>query len=370
MLVFFDILFIVIKNNRMSRFIPKFDGFRKEVQESFFNYNPKKGLNPIFKKKLTQHISKVKHLVTMQSVYDEVELYKEELGIELSGIVIEFIEVYKKKSLYEQAYYAYVISSYEYPKTPRGQFIIELMSFLDSHSLYVFSNTMNAFYNFNNVTTLLNAIDKCNERGVFYNSKLFVDGLLTFRGDKNELADKLIERFDKYTPYMQENIINFLRLASLKKSDFCYRVLVNQTYSEEVQFAIMRYFGKYPNHESKQYFLDILNQQESSWVKVLLSIQSLEKYKTPDVFQTIKTKITDVNWFVRTSAVKYLYTHNMSKEELDEILRMNDKYTNEALLYQCQDDEDIMRYVMSEIDKLSLESQDMIDLDKGDTVNV
>jgi len=94
-----------------------------------------------------------------------------------------------------------------------------------------------------------------------------------------------------------------------------------------------------------------LKHENEEWVNEMLAIQALGSYEEPDIRSLIKSKITSPNWYVRVNAAEYLQKHGLNKEELEEIISLNDKYTNETLLYQYQNDEAMSKYIMELIAK-------------------
>ena len=60
----------------------------------------------------------------------------------------------------------------------------------------------------------------------------------------------------------------------------------------------------------------------------------------------MRRKISSRSWHVRINAIEYFYQKGMDRKELQDILELRDKYTNEALLYQFRNDPEISAYFM------------------------
>ena len=144
---------------------------------------------------LPKALSRTKNLVVLQNALEENPHSKDWF----KPMIFSLVDTYKQKSDYDQAFYIYVVSQLGYNETVPSDFASHFMSFLDSKSLYTFSNTMDALYAFSEINLLIAGIEKVDERDGFYHKKLFVDGLLTVKVDKKVLAEKLLDELTKYT---------------------------------------------------------------------------------------------------------------------------------------------------------------------------
>lgn len=354
MLLIFDIGFLVIKNTKNHRYFTKREKFKNSIEKEFESYNKIEGLTNEFKEQLSKRIKKTRNLVVLQNQLEEVKNFREEISLELRPYIFNELENYKEKSDYEQAYYTYVVSKFDYSKAKADEtFCSKFIAFLDSKSLYTFTNTMNAIYRIGDHNLMSLAIEKVNERSGFYHKKLFVDGLLTFSGDYNQLNKLIKEKFYKYSPSVQECLLDYFRLKNANVSDLCIDILKNKKVDSQVVYSAMRYFAKYPDIKSKQIFIDILQRDNAVWIEQMLAIQGLNHYGDSQVKALIGTKITNLNWYVRTNAVAYLHDQNISRDDIFNILFLKDKYANEALLYQYRDDREMSRYIMNTVQMLN-----------------
>ena len=151
-------------------------------------------------------------------------------------------------------------------------FAEKFAKFLDSKSLYTFTNTVGAMYRFGDVNLMMFTIDKIDQRGQFYHKKLFVDGLSTFAGDFHELSQKIMEKFPAYGPIMQENIIDCFRLTNVNVSSLCIGLLKDDSTAQQVKYSAMRYLGKFPNQDSKEIFLGIVDDENALWIETSLAM--------------------------------------------------------------------------------------------------
>lgn len=354
MLLLFDIGFLITKNLKSRKFYPQNMHLRKMIKAELIRYSPEVGFGSDMSQFLEKKISKTKNLVVLMSELEKIDRNKAKIKTEVHPYILKKIEEYKKKSDYEQAYYAYVVSCFDYEKEDyRKKFYSLFLEFLDSNSLYVFSNTMDAIYNFKDPYIMLAAIKKVDEREGFYHSKLFIDGLLEFKGDTDRLHKMIVEKFYDYSPLLQESLLNYFRIKGTDIATLCLDIIKNRTAENEVLYAAMRYFEKYPCEEAKYEFLYVLRNERAFWIEQLIAIKGLMHYSDFPVKKAVKDKITSKNWYIRTNAINYLHNHMTGKSEIAEIVRLDDNYTNEALRYYYKDDREVLKYIESTISAMS-----------------
>ena len=352
-LLVFDIGFLIVKNIRSHRFYPRDNRFENRIKKEIALRKETGAFSEGFQKDLYKQLSKTKNMITLQ---DQLEQQPEAVDM-FRGTIFHMQEEYKKKSDYEQAYYTYIISTMDYSREHvPADFAGKFLTFLDSKSLYTFINAMNAIYQFGEVHLLVSAIDKTDERVGFYHKKLLVDGLLEAKVDKKAFTEKMLERFNRYSTYTQNCLLDYFRLAGCEVSDFCLELILSDLVDKEVQYTAMRYFAKYPNQAAKEYFINILKNEEE-WIRQMLAIQALGRYSEPEIRGLIKKKITSQNWHVRVNAADYLKKNGLDREEIREIINMRDRYTNETLLYQYRDDEDMTAYISETIELVQKENE-------------
>lgn len=354
MMLLFDFVFLFVRNRELAAAKPHQTIFEKLLLREMERYHKTGSFSEFFARHLPKALSDCRNLVCLFSLIENKPTEKELFR----PYIFDQIDTYAKKSNYEQAYYVYVISRYSYRenRVPPA-FAAKVLDFLDSTSLYTFSNTMNALYAFGEDHLLLHSFKKIDERKGFYNKKLFVDGLLTAQVDSNTFNAKVLAHFENYSPYLQDCLLDYFRLAAFDVAELCIRLIKDPHTDSQVQYSAMRYFAKYPNPDARILFLSILSHPEESWLKQMLSIQALANYSDAQVQSALKAKVTSPNWYVRTNAIKALHKIGMTTSDVLEILRLHDKYTTDALLYQYRDDEPMYRYIIEAIHSLETDTR-------------
>ena len=348
-LVLFDLAFLAVKNIRNLEFYPRNSLLEQRIRKEINLRRETGAFSPNFTADLSRILVRTKNLITLQSELEN----NPDAANWFRPIVFDQISVYQQKSDYEQAFFTYVVSRFDYTDEPLPrEFASRFLTFLDSKSLYTFSNSMNAIYRFGQMNLILLAIDKADERGRFYHKKLLTDGLLASRVDQLELTEELKMRFSRYSTHMQECLLDVFRMGPGDASGLCMKLMTTQDCDEQIRYSAMRYFSKHPTEASRKYFLAILHDQKAAWIEHMLAIQSLSCYHDAEVYQIIKSKATSRHWYVRTNALEYLHRQGISREEIYEILQTQDRYASEALLYQYRDDHEMTMFIIRSIQKL------------------
>ncbi|MGO4961473.1 hypothetical protein ACTQ5X_06995 [Jeotgalibaca porci] len=350
MLLLFNLVFILTKNSRIQRLNPQKDKLKNMLVVEFESYTPQDGLSKKAIDFLTKELKTTQALMVLETEMKKRRIYREELKAEIMPYVFNNIDSFRGKAKNEKAYYAYVLSCFDYQESPSIEVDYSaLLSFLDTNYLYVFTNTMDVIYQLGDPYILLAAIRKIDERSGFYHSKLLTDGLLTFTGDLEILKSLIIKEFNSYTTLTQVSLLNYFRFKNLEVDDFCLTIIKERKLNEEVIYAAMRYFAKNSNQEAKNIFIDLLNRGKSFWVEELLAIQALEHYDDRITRAAIKQKVTSKNWEVRSNAISYLYKGGLVLDEVKDILALEDRYASEKLFYYYEEDEKIAPYIQESL---------------------
>ncbi|MDO4481928.1 MAG: hypothetical protein Q4C14_04270 [Bacillota bacterium] len=353
-LLIFDIAFLLVKRNRNLTAYRKNESFEKELLKEIEDRRKNGSFSQKFAEGLKSKLSHTRNLLVLKDIIDK----DPESEKWFKTYIFDQIQNYSGKSDYEQAYYAYVVSELDYSSDkPSKEFTEAIMSLLESKSLYTYTNAMMTLYAIGNTELLLRAIDKTDARNGFYHKKLLVDGLLAAQTDKNEFNSRLVEKFMGYSPYMQDCLLDYFRLSGYDISGLCMKLLENKDTDTQVSYSAMRYFSKYPDKESRKYFLNVLKNDNAVWIEKMLAIQGLGCYDDDEVKSEIRKLLTSPNWYVRVNAVEYMHKTGLTKDQIFDILYLKDKYANESLLYQYRNDKEMTRYIVNTVQMLNMQEE-------------
>lgn len=354
-LLLFNLAFLVIKNSRTHALYPKNTAFEASIRFALEYWQVYGTLPGEFCHSLHHKLHRIRNLITLVNVMQENESRKSLFA----PYIFALIDDYSEKKASEKAYYAYVVSLLDYDETkiPLG-FSGKFIEFLSSKSLYVFSNTMNALYHFGQPHLLSQALDAVDQRGAFYHKKLLIDGLLSARVDYSVFNPMVLERFDRYHPYLQESLLDFFRMNNWDVSALCMRLMQDPKTDPQVRYTAMRYFAKFPCEDSDAFFLRVLQASNSPWLEQMLAIQGLAHNSSLQVRIAIEAKITSSDWYVRLNAAEYMQQHHLTQQDIDDILSLQDRYSTEILRYCCRNDKELTNYIDACLLRMEQEEQE------------
>ena len=317
LLLLFEICFLFLKNAKIQQLKPDHEAFEEELSREIRLYQETGAFSDDFIQTAGRKLSQTKNMITLQNMLEKMP----KATNWFRPLLLEQLSAYEKKKDEEQAFYTYMISLLDYheEKVP-ADFASRFICFLDSKSLYTFTNTMAALYAFGESSLLLQAMEKINARSGFYHKKLLVDGLLRYQGDFDELNQALVKQFYRYAPHTQEGLLDYFRLQVYDVADLCLSLMQDAQADVEVQHRALRYFHKFRHAEAKQVMLELLKKEETSWIKQMLAIQGLKGYDDAETVHEIRRKLFSRNWHERINAVEYFYQKGMDQKELQDIL--------------------------------------------------
>ncbi|MBP3628426.1 MAG: hypothetical protein J6I95_03050, partial [Anaerotignum sp.] len=208
LLLLFEICFLFLKNAKIQQLKPDHEAFEEELSREIRLYQETGAFSDDFIQTAGRKLSQTKNMITLQNMLEKMP----KATNWFRPLLLEQLSAYEKKKDEEQAFYTYMISLLDYheEKVP-ADFASRFIGFLDSKSLYTFTNTMAALYAFGESSLLLQAMEKINARSGFYHKKLLVDGLLRYQGDFDELNQALVKQFYRYALHTQECLLDYFR---------------------------------------------------------------------------------------------------------------------------------------------------------------
>lgn len=358
LLLLFDIVFLVMKNVRKQELYPRNTDLENSLREAIQTRRETGAFSQDFQEDLEKELKKVRNFITLMDLLEG----DPKAADWFRPVVFGQIEEYQKKGDYEQAYYAYAVSRFDYERAPvPPEFAAKFITFLDSKSLYTFANAMDALYRFGETNLLLTAVEKVDQGQGFYHQRLLTDGLLASRANFQDLNPALLRNFDRYTPFMQLCLLNYFRMVGYDIHELCARLIRGgKNVDQEVRYGAMRYFTKYPTAQSRAFFLDVLRDEEAPWTEQMLAIQALEDRPDPEVRPALEKRVTSPSWYVRTRAISCLHRWGLTKEQIFDLLYLRDKYADDALLYEYRDEKEFSRYIIDTIVLLQEQNEDAV----------
>lgn len=244
----------------------------------------------------------------------------------------------KYRSTTMKAYFAYLLSIIQMHSQSLSSGFDDLMAeYVLDDSVYARENALKALYSFGNAEKVVASFKALSEKNIYHSEKLLTDGLMTFRGDFENLSSLLMKHFDKFIECYQISIINCFAYRNEHAFDQKLIQYINGTdVSMDIKCSVLRIIGKVKCEENKQILLSSLAQynNEDGWEQAAVAASMLDDYVgDEEVITALYQAITSKNWYVRMNSAGSLIKVGESDENIDYILNCDDKYATNALAY-------------------------------------
>lgn len=249
--------------------------------------------------------------------------------------ILALINTYYKRNDTEKAYYMYVLSTFSYETKFENQDFI--LKYLESPSIYVISNTMDAIFAIGDEILLLKAIETLSNKATFYHKKLITDGLIKFKGDKKFLSDLILAHLSKYNVEIQVALIDFLRIDKIVVENVDFTRFL--TFNKELKYSTLRLLNSFESDNYDEIYVEIL-MNDDDWIAKMLALQGIKDKSKK--FRFIQKYAYSSNFNLRKVAVNELFK-DFGKQEINQIMQKDDIYTNEAIFYLFENEKRIMK---------------------------
>ena len=254
----------------------------------------------------------------------------------LNGVMLTLAEDYCRRDEIEAAYFPYIIKKYQLlggaDDAPLKE---ELLKLLNEPSIYCRENTMQALYTSGDAQIIVRALRIIDASSLYYNPKLLADGLLNFNGDKTELSEALWAAFEDFKVWMQVTILNYFRFSSGAHCERVLALLNDGARDDELRFACLRYFGRYPYEPVYPDLLRYATPSENArWEYAAIASSVLASYPGAETAAVLKRNLYHPNWYIRFNASKSLEQLGFGYRDLIDVIEGHDRYASEILRYR------------------------------------
>ncbi len=248
-------------------------------------------------------------------------------------------ERYYRKDDTVKAYYAYLMGLFrlagpaEYDPVTRERLLM-----VTSNSIYLRENALAGLYASGSVDMVMRGLVRMAEAGIRHSGKLITDGLLTFQGDKDALADGLWAAWDKFPATYQTAFVNYLRMSSGAFTERFLPLLTNEETDREVRLALLRYYRRYPYPPVQPVLLRFMGESNrEGWefsALAALAASTLEKYPGEDTVEALAKALRHRNWYVRSNAAEAILKVAPDHPLIEAVLKGPDPYARDILAYK------------------------------------
>ena len=312
----------------------------KVLQEEMKRAGQGEGVSPQHKAFLMKKLRNVRHLLAFDEALEaavekepeQTEGYMKEIHPVFVSLAIEN----PYRSEIKMTYFAYVVGKYKILKGRPVDVVMDfLMRLLRQPSLYCRENALQAIYSAGDCDCVLKALKAVDENGRFHHGKLLTDGMLTFEGDMEQLADVLFRNFDDFSEQMKVVILDFIRFSGCRMDEKMLQLMADDRQDDEVRFSCIRYFGKHVYKPAWPLLLGFAgNRKDARWEYAAIAASALAVYPKQRTIDVLKDCLHHSNWYVRFNAAQSLERLGLTYRELSDVFDGNDRYAREILQYQ------------------------------------
>lgn len=266
----------------------------------------------------------------------------------VAPVLARLSQRYDGGSVLRCTYYSFIIRRW-YSERPAGP-VIEgsLLKIVRTSSFYARQSALAALAEVGSAESLAEAVVLLEGVGSFHHPKLVTEALLAFPGSRQELADRLVARFDEFRPEMQAAVINFGRMADIehldseryaRRREWVRGMMVDPSLDEEVRLACVRYFTRHPWEEVAEPLRYLAACEEpDKWEYAAVAASALAGYPGPETVAVLKRCLSSRAWYVRRNAAKSLCDMGLELEDLRDVLEGDDRYARDMVLFRWEED--------------------------------
>ncbi|MCQ2448772.1 MAG: HEAT repeat domain-containing protein [Clostridia bacterium] len=332
-MIVFNVVTIFVFHHQDKKLSRRSENFKQEIEDQI------KHNAPVDEEYLKKKLKKVKYLTAFEKTLDrlfqedeqQIREYIESIYPVFAYLTFEYLE----KNQLQSAYFPFLIKKYGIFKGSGDVTLsTELLKLVHSKNLYCKENALEAIYTIGNADAVLEALEILDRAEQYYHQKMVTDGLLNFSGDFEELADKLWQKFPRFTVNMKTSVLSYFRLHSDTQAANVLRVMNDNQEDREVRFCCIRYFARHKYQPAYQNLLDFTQYTEKDWEYAAISATALATYPGDKTIETLKDLLRNRNWYIRYNAAESLDRLGMDYESLIDIFSGDDRYASEMLQYR------------------------------------
>ena len=243
---------------------------------------------------------------------------------------------YISKDTLKIAYFPYILHKYGILKHYESERLIDaLLDLLRSVNVYCRENTLKAIYSINRPELVISSLKIIDENLTFHHPKLICDGLLKYKGDKEELKKGLFESFDSYSVNMQLNILNYFRFGNVRSDEEMLKILTNEKRDRELRFSAIRYFEKFSNADAEKIIQSFAeNKDNRTWEYQAIASSALKSYPGDVTFRILVENLSSSNWHIRQNSAISLEKLGYTYHDLINVFDGDDRYAREIMRYR------------------------------------
>lgn len=204
-----------------------------------------------------------------------------------------------------------------------------------SRDIYLKINALRLTFSMGNIRFMSEVIESMDCCHVTISDKLMFDGMMSFTGDKKELADRLWFIYPMLSLHMQMIILNYFRFTCGDYKEKMLEIMTDPSSDKELVFSCMRYFQKYKYEPAYPYIVEFAKaRNDGVWEYNAIAANALASYPCEETFNVLCELLSSRNFRIRSNAAQSLINQGYDEETLNPILNGSDRFAKDALEFR------------------------------------
>jgi len=339
-LICFNSVYVFFVSHQQKRLTKETYEYYAKISEQIELIEKGVGVSHEHKKTLCRKLKRIINLTafdrSMEKIYSERPQKAKEYLFDIYPVFMQLATVYRGRDTVKTAYFPYILSKYEILKHKEANFLADfIFDMLRIDNVYCRENALKALYSTGKCDYVVEALKIIDANLSFHHPKLICDGLLNYKGDKEEMKKRLFESFNEYSVDMQLNILNYFRFGNVRSDEEMLEILTSEKMNRELRFSAIRYFEKFPNTSAERIIQSFAENRENlTWEYQAIASSALKSYPGDVTFRILVENLSSSNWHIRQNSAISLEKLGYTYHDLISVFDGDDRYAREIMRYR------------------------------------
>ena len=339
-MILYNIIYVFILKYRERALVSNSEKLKKILNEQIDILKKGEEISEKHKKFLCHELDKTSGITAfdkaLEEVFEKEPEFTEKYLMDTFSVFETLTHRYISKDTLKIAYFPYILYKYNILKHYESERLINvLLDLLRSVNVYCRENTLKALYSMQRPDIVRRALKVIDTNLSFHHPKLISDGLMFYKGDKDELKKMLFTYFKDYSVQMRVNILNYFRFAGIRCDYEMLDILKNEKENGEIRFSAIRYFEKFPSADAEAVILNLAeNLENRTWEYQAIATSALKSYPGDVTFRILVKNLSSSNWHVRQNSAISCEKLGYTYQDLINVFDGPDRYAREIIRYR------------------------------------
>ncbi len=339
-MILYNIIYVFILKHRERALVSNSEKLKKILNEQIDILKKGEKISEKHKKFLCHELDKTSGITAfdkaLEIIFETEPEFTEKYLVDTFSVFETLTHRYISKDTIKIAYFPYILHKYNILKHYESERLIDvLLDLLRSVNVYCRENTLKSLYSMQRPDIVRRALKVIDTNLSFHHPKLISDGLIFYKGDKDELKKTLFAYLKDYSVQMRVNILNYFRFAGIKCDGEMLEILMNEKENSEIRFCAIRYFEKFPSVDAEPVILGLAENLENRiWEYQAIATSALKSYPGDATFRILVKNLSSSNWHVRQNSAISCEKLGYTYQDLINVFDGNDRYAREIIRYR------------------------------------